>query len=634
MKDGFIRVAVGTPEIHVADCEFNAQSIISLMNAAKDKKVKVLALPELCITGATAQDLFWHDALLTGAKNALKEICAASAGSDLVTVVGLPVAQRGKLYNCAAVVQGGRVIGLAPQTNVSGAKKNWFASYNEDWDVLGGALFDQTEIGAGLVFECEEPDGLRLAVVFGDDLSAADSAAARAAMAGATVIINCAADPELVGQADYRRMMVKSQSSRLTCAYLYANAGRGESTQDMVYSGHSLIAECGEILAESKPYTTGLTITEIDIQRIEADRRRANVMGDGECSVVSFSIDEEETPISRSIDPMPFVPADAAVREARCEEILNIQAQGLMQRLRHTHCKTAVIGVSGGLDSTLALLVTSRAFKLLGLPSEGIMAITMPCFGTTKRTRSNAEVLAECLGMSFREVSIAKAVTQHFEDIGQSLDDHSVTFENGQARERTQVLMDIANQCGGMVIGTGDLSELALGWATYNGDHMSMYGVNGSIPKTLVRHLVSYFAETTEDEAMAATLRDILDTPVSPELLPPDKDGKIAQVTEDLVGPYALHDFFIFYFLRYGFGPKKIFRLAKYAFDGAYSDETILKWLATFHRRFFIQQFKRSCLPDGPKVGTVGLSPRGDFHMPSDAVSALWMAEVKELTEA
>ena len=623
MKDGFIRVAVGTPEIHVADCEFNAQSIVALMNEAKEKKVRILALPELCVTGATAQDLFWHDALLAGAKDALKAICEASSGSDLVTIVGLPVVRRGKLYNCAAVVQGGAVIGLVPQTNVSGAKKNWFASYEGDWNILNDDVFEQTEIAESLIFECGEMDGLRLAVVFGDDLSAVDSEAVHMAMAGATVIVNCAADPELVGQADYRRMMAKSQSSRLTCAYLYANAGKGESTQDMVYSGHSLIAECGEIIAEARLYATGLTVTEIDIQKIEADRRRANIMGDAEYTAVSFSLEEAETEISRYIDPMPFIPADEAARAARCEEILNIQAQGLMQRLRHTRCRTAVIGVSGGLDSTLALLVASRAFRLLGLPSEGIHAITMPCFGTTKRTRSNAEVLAECLGMSFREVSIAKAVAQHFEDIGQSMDDHSVTFENGQARERTQVLMDIANQCGGMVIGTGDLSELALGWATYNGDHMSMYGVNGDVPKMLVRYLVRHEAEHAADETLKNVLLDILDTPVSPELLPP-KDGDIAQKTEDLVGPYELHDFFLYHILRRSCTPEKVLRMAKIAFEGRYDEETIVKWLKTFCRRFFNQQFKRSCLPDGPKVGTVGVSPRGDLRMPSDAVSALW----------
>ena len=623
MKDGFVRVAVGTPQIHVADCEFNAKSIISLMNEAKEKKVKILALPELCVTGASAQDLFWHEPLIRGAKDALQEICAASEGSDLITIVGLPVAHRGRLYNCAAVVQGGRAIGLVPQDNVSGAKKNWFASYEADWNILSGGVFEQTEIAERLIFECEEMDGLRLAVVFGDDLSAADSAAARAAMAGATVIVNCAADPELVGQGDYRRMMVKSQSSRLTCAYLYANAGMGESTQDMVYSGHSLIAECGEIIAESMPYATGLTVTEIDIQRIEADRRRANSMDGEEYTAAAFSLENEETELSRFIDPMPFIPQDEQTRARRCEDILNIQAQGLMQRLKHTNTRSAVIGVSGGLDSTLALLVTERAFRLLGRDPSGIVAVTMPCFGTTKRTRSNAEILSERLGMSFREVNIAAAVTQHFADIGQSLEEHDVTFENGQARERTQVLMDIANKMGGMVIGTGDLSELALGWATYNGDHMSMYGVNGGVPKMLVRYLVRHVAENAADEALKNVLFDILDTPVSPELLPP-VDGDIAQKTEDLVGPYELHDFFLYYHLRRACPPEKIYRLAKIAFAGRYDEEIIRKWLKTFLRRFFNQQFKRSCLPDGPKVGTVGVSPRGDLRMSSDSVSALW----------
>ena len=624
MKDGFVRVAVGTPEIHVADCEFNAGSIISLMKEANENQVKLLALPELCITGATAQDLFYHDALIDGSEAALKKIVEASKGSDMVTVVGLPVQYRGRLYNCAAVVQNGEITGLVPQKNVSGANAAWFASYGDDWHMPLGGPFAHADICSDLYFECMTLPELRFAVVTGDDFSAAEPAAVRYALSGATVIVNCAANEELVGQSDYRRMMAKSQSSRLTCAYLYANAGMGESTQDIVFSGHSLIAECGEIIAESTPYATGLTITEIDLKRIEADRRRANLIGGlDEVKRSPFSLNVCETPLSRHIDSMPFVPADPAVREARCEEILNIQAQGLVQRLRHTHCKTAVIGVSGGLDSTLALLVASRAFKLLGLPSDGIKAITMPCFGTTKRTRSNAEVLAECLGMSFREVSIAKAVAQHFEDIGQSMDDHSVTFENGQARERTQVLMDIANQCGGMVIGTGDLSELALGWATYNGDHMSMYGVNGAIPKMLVRYLVRHVAEHAESDTLRNVLLDILDTPVSPELLPP-KDGDIAQKTEDLVGPYELHDFFLYHMLRRGSSPEKILRLALHALGDRYDEETIRKWLKTFCRRFFNQQFKRSCLPDGPAVGTVGVSPRGGLRMPSDASSALW----------
>ncbi len=624
MRDGFVRVAVGTPEIHVADCEFNAQSIIALMKEAQEKHVKLLVLPELCITGATAQDLFWQDTLLDGAMDALARICYSSAGSDLVTVVGVPVQLRGRLYNCAAVIQDGIIKALVPQKNVKGADRNWFASYSAESVILDNDLLNDVFFGSDIIFECDELPALRFGVVLGDDLFAAAPAAADLAENGATVIVNCAANIETVGQSDYRRMMIKSQSARLSCAYLYANAGMGESTQDVVYSGHSLIAEAGTVLNESKLYTAGLTITEIDVKKLEADRRRSNDLGGSvKHDNMSFWLNEEETPLSRYVDPMPFVPADAAERDRRCEEILNIQAQGLVQRLRHTRCKTAVIGVSGGLDSTLALLVTERAFRILGLPASGIMAITMPCFGTTKRTRSNAEVLSECLGMSFKEVSIAKAVTQHFADIGQSMDNHDVTFENSQARERTQVLMDIANQVGGMVIGTGDLSELALGWATYNGDHMSMYAVNSAIPKMLVRYLVRHEAEHAENETLRGVLLDILDTPVSPELLPP-VDGDIAQKTEDLVGPYELHDFFLYHMLRRGSSPDKIFRLAKYALGDRYDDETINKWLKTFCRRFFSQQFKRSCLPDGPKVGSVGVSPRGDLRMPSDASSALW----------
>ncbi len=624
MRDGFVRVAVGTPEIRVADCEFNAKSIIALMDEAAKKQVKLLVLPELCLTGATAQDLLWQDTLIQGALDGLQEICVASEVRDLVTVVGMPLELRGRLYNCAAVVQGGRVLAMIPQAEPKGASKNWFAAWDGEYTTLEDGLFEETMFGSDVILECTEMPALRFAVEIGNDLANADADAVRHSAAGATVIVNCAASEEMVGQSEYRRTMIKAQSSRLNCAYLYANAGIGESTQDMVFSGHSLMAECGEILSESKPYTTGLTVTEIDLKRIEGERRRVNSSDIGaDYEQVPFSVIFEETPLSRFIDPMPFVPADEAIRDQRCEEILNIQAQGLVQRLRHTHCKTAVIGVSGGLDSTLALLVTERAFRILGLDASGIRAITMPCFGTTKRTRSNAEVLSECLGMTFEEVSIAAAVTQHFKDIGHDMDNHDVAFENSQARERTQVLMDIANQCGGMVIGTGDLSELALGWATYNGDHMSMYGVNGAIPKTLVRYLVRYEADHAESDTLRNVLLDILDTPVSPELLPP-KDGDIAQKTEDLVGPYELHDFFLYHLLRRGSTPEKIFRLAKYAAGDKYDEETIRKWLLTFCRRFFNQQFKRSCLPDGPKVGTVGVSPRGGLRMPSDAGNALW----------
>ena len=623
MRDGFVRVAVGTPEIHVADCEFNANSVIALMEEAETKGVKLLNLPELCLVGFTAQDLMLHDTLIQGAAEALNAVCRASEGKQLIVVVGLPVAERGQLYNCAAVVQGGGVLGVVPKRYPGHAERRYFAP-----GMTGAHLLKicgmEAPFGTNILFECDELPEFRFAVEIGSDMSAPDSPGTHHALAGATVIAVPAASEEIVGRATFLRQLTSSYSARLACACLYANAGRGESTQDLVFSGHSLIAEKGELLAESKRYASGLTVSEIDLGRIEAERRRMGLFRSMEEYLsCDFHMDLVETEISRFVDPMPFVPSDAEARDLRCEDILNIQAQGLMQRIRHTHCRTAVIGVSGGLDSTLALLVTERAFRLLGLPASGILAVTMPCFGTTKRTRSNAEILSECLGMSFREVNIAAVVTQHFADIGQDMEDHGVTFENGQARERTQVLMDIANKCGGMVIGTGDLSELALGWATYNGDHMSMYGVNGSVPKTLVRFLVHHVAEHAEDEKLRSVLYDILDTPVSPELLPP-VDGDIAQKTEDLVGPYELHDFFLYHLMRRNSTPEKILRIAKIAFAGRYDEDTIVKWLKVFCRRFFNQQFKRSCLPDGPKVGSVAVSPRGELCMPSDAVGALW----------
>ena len=628
MKDGFIRVAAGTPCIKVADCEFNAERVIELMKEAKEKNVCLLVLPELCLTAYTAQDLFLHDTLLKGAVDALERVCEASAGSDMLVVVGLPVAERGRLYDCAAVVQNGRILGVVPKRNLpvcgSAYEKRQFApGFAEARTLRIGC--EEIPFGGNLLFECEEMPEFRLAVEIAEDLWAPNAVSVRHALAGATVIANPSATEEIVGQAEWRRMLVVSQSARLACGYVYAEAGQGESTQDLVFSGQNLIAENGNLLCEAERYTTGLIVTELDVKAIESERRRLNSFGENgeDYAVVPFHMERRETEISRFIDPMPFIPQDEQTRARRCEDILNIQAQGLMQRLKHTNTRSAVIGVSGGLDSTLALLVTERAFRLLGRDPSGIVAVTMPCFGTTKRTRSNAEILSERLGMSFREVNIAAAVTQHFEDIGQSLEEHDVTFENGQARERTQVLMDIANKMGGMVIGTGDLSELALGWATYNGDHMSMYGVNGGVPKMLVRYLVRHVAENAADEALKNVLFDILDTPVSPELLPP-VDGDIAQKTEDLVGPYELHDFFLYYHLRRACPPEKIYRLAKIAFAGRYDEETIRKWLKTFLRRFFNQQFKRSCLPDGPKVGTVGVSPRGDLRMSSDSVSALW----------
>ena len=630
MKDGFVRVAAGTPAVKVADCPQNAREIIALMRQADGQRVKVLVLPEMCLTSYTASDLFLQDTLLEGALRGLEQIVAASDTLDVLTFVGMPIADRGRLYNCAVAVKGGKILGVTTKRNIPN-----YSVYYEMRHFTPGEetmrtvrlLGQEVPFGNKLIFECENLPALRVAAEICEDLWVPQAPSVEHALAGATVLVNLSASDENVGKGDYRRSLVSMQSARLLCGYVYANAGQGESSQDMVYAGHNLICENGRTLAQSEHFTTGLTVMELDLQHLEAERRRMNSFGERleEGYVrVPFTVQREEgLPLLRRVDSAPFVPGDPAERDRRCEEILSIQAQGLMQRLRHIHGKVAVIGVSGGLDSTLAVLVTARAFKSLGLPMSGIKAVTMPCFGTTRRTRSNAQVLAESLGMDFSEINISEAVRVHFRDIGQDENTHDVTYENCQARERTQVLMDIANKTGGIVIGTGDLSELALGWATYNGDHMSMYGVNCSIPKTLIRYLVRYEADHAGDEAMRRVLLDILDTPVSPELLPP-VDGDISQKTEDLVGPYELHDFFLYHLLRRACTPKKVLRLACAAFAGRYDEETIRAWLKVFCRRFFNQQFKRSCLPDGPKVGTVTLSPRGDLRMPSDASSALW----------
>ena len=630
MKDGFISVAVGTPQIHVADCDYNAQSIIALMREAAEKGVKLLALPELCVTGYTCADLFLQNTLIDAAAASLEKIIAESAAMDMLIMVGLPVSDHGRLYNCVAAVKSGALLALIPKRFIP----NYSVYYEARHFTAGPAeartmrfLGRDVPFGANILLECNQLPAFRVAAEVCEDLWVPASPSIAHAMAGATVVCNASASDDTVGKADYRRQLVSSQSAKLICGYLYADAGMGESSQDMVYSGQNMICENGVLLAESARFSTGLTVSEIDVGLIESERRRMNSFVSGEIekhTEVCFDMVLTGTALTRFIDPMPFVPSDRAQRDRRCEEILAIQAQGLMQRLRHVHAKTAVIGVLGGLDSTLALLVTARAFRALDLDPQGIYAITMPCYGTTRRTRSNAETLSERLGLRFMEIPIGKAVEQHFKDIGQDMNTHDVTYENGQARERTQVLMDMANKNGGLVIGTGDLSELALGWATYNGDHMSMYGVNVSVPKTLVRYLVDYEAETTPDPELRAVLKDILDTPVSPELLPP-VDGDIAQKTEDLVGPYELHDFFLYNLLRHAYPPEKVLRLALIAFDGRYDEAVIRSWLKVFCRRFFNQQFKRSCLPDGPKVGSVTLSPRGDLRMPSDASSALWL---------
>ena len=647
MKDGFIKVAACTPEIQVADVDFNVDKIISQLEKCREEGVKVAVFPELCITGYTCQDLFFQNALLDKAMKCVVKIAKTTADSDMLVAVGVPVRANGKLYNCAAVIQDGEVRAFVPKTHLPNYNEFYearhFAPYRGECAAIDLREYGQLEFIPPMeqtVFVCEEIPELVVGFELCEDLWVADPVSNYLAKAGATLICNLSASDEVVGKDSYRRSLVSAQSARLLCGYIYATAGEGESTQDVVYGGQNLIAENGTILAESRRFVNGIIYADLDIHRLDNERRRMTTCQfapdlapegqDISYNEALFTLEREETKLTRKFDSRPFVPGIKEERERRCDEILNIQAMGLKKRLAHIHCQNAVIGLSGGLDSTLALLVTVRAFDMLGMDRSKITAVTMPCFGTTDRTYNNACQLSECLGATLKEVNIREAVNLHFRDIGHNPKVHDVTYENGQARERTQILMDIANQSGGIVIGTGDLSELALGWATYNGDHMSMYAVNSSVPKTLVRHLVRYYADTCEDQKLAEILLDILDTPVSPELLPP-KDGVISQKTEDLVGPYELHDFFLYYMLRWTFPPKKIFRLAQNAFAGEYDDETILKWLKTFYRRFFMQQFKRSCLPDGPKVGSVAVSPRGDLRMPSDACATLWMKELDQI---
>ncbi|MBU5481176.1 NAD(+) synthase [Blautia sp. MSJ-19] len=659
MKDGFIKVAAGTPDVRVADCEFNAAEIIRMVHEMEEQGAKVMVFPELCITAYTCGDLFWQENLLEEAKVQLVRITEETAEVDAIIFVGLPLEYNGKLYNVAAGLNHGEILGFVPKLYLPNYNEFYEARYFTSGECLDGivridrsackerygtvskeAYEEEIWISPNTIFTCEEMPKLQIAAEICEDLWVPNPPSVAHAYHGANLIVNLSASDEVVGKDSYRKSLVSAQSARLLCGYIYATAGEGESTQDVVYGGQNLIAENGSILAESRRFVNGVIYADLDMHRLDNERRRMttcqfapDLAPDGQdisYNEAIFSIKKTETVLSRKFDSRPFVPGVREERERRCDEILNIQAMGLKKRLAHIHCQNAVIGLSGGLDSTLALLVTVRAFDMLGMDRSKITAVTMPCFGTTDRTYNNACSLSECLGATLKEVNIREAVNLHFRDIGHDPEVHDVTYENGQARERTQILMDIANQSGGIVIGTGDLSELALGWATYNGDHMSMYAVNASVPKTLVRHLVRYYADTCEDQKLAEILLDILDTPVSPELLPP-KDGVISQKTEDLVGPYELHDFFLYYMLRWTFPPKKIFRLAQNAFAGEYDDETILKWLRTFYRRFFMQQFKRSCLPDGPKVGSVAVSPRGDLRMPSDASAALWMKEIDQI---
>ena len=635
MRQGFVKVAAATPDVRVADCRHNGNEIIRLIREMEKEGAKVMVFPELCITGYTCADLFWQELLVRSAREELVRIVQETSDVDALIFVGLPFEHSGKLYNVAAAVSHGEVLGMVPKIHLP----NYGEFYEQRNFASGAGVCDlailngeEVLFGSELIFACTNMPKLTVAAEICEDLWVTSPPSANHAAAGANLIVNLSTSSEAVGKDSYRKSLVRGQSARLVCGYVYANAGEGESTQDLVFGGQNLIAENGALLAEGKRFQNEIVYGDVDFERISSERRRMTTFESdlGTYQMVPFCLTVEETKLTRQFAPNPFVPSNEKDRDDRCDEILNIQAMGLKKRLAHIHGERAVVGISGGLDSTLALLVTARTFDLLGLPRENILAVTMPCFGTTDRTYRNACELTRRLGATLQEVDIKEAVRVHFENIGQDPALHDVTYENSQARERTQVLMDLANQCNGLVVGTGDLSELALGWATYNGDHMSMYGVNASVPKTLVRHLVHYYARTCEDERLSQILLDVLDTPVSPELLPPE-DGNISQKTEDLVGPYELHDFFLYYMLRVGYSPKKIYRIACRTFEAVYDQETILKWLRKFYWRFFSQQFKRSCLPDGPKVGSVTVSPRGDLRMPSDACVQLWIQELDEM---
>ena len=632
MKDGFIKVAAATPKIKVADPAYNTEEILKIIDETEKKGASILVFSELTISGYTCGDLFLQQPLLTECKNQLLRIVKATENKSMLVVVGCPIVIKQKLYNCAVVISDGSILGIVPKTHLPNYSefyelRHFTSGEGLEEDLWFGEEFGYVNVAVNQLFKCKEIPELVVACEICEDLWVPLPPSTYHAMAGATVICNPSASVETTTKESYRRSLVSNQSARLLAAYIYADAGEGESTQDVVYSGHHLICENGSVLAEAKRFTNEIIYADIDVQKLAAERRKMTSFPGGQTDDYfeqEFSLEVKENKITRTFPKAPFVPDNQDERDKRCDEILSLQSMGLKKRLEHTNCKHAVVGISGGLDSTLAVLVTARAFDLLDIPRENLICVTMPCFGTTDRTYQNAVSLIKELGATLKEVRIEKAVRQHFADIGQDENNHDVTYENSQARERTQILMDMANQYNGMVIGTGDMSELALGWATYNGDHMSMYAVNCSVPKTLVRYLVLYYAETTENKKLSEVLMDVLDTPVSPELLPP-VDGVISQKTEDLVGPYELHDFFLYYMLRFGFPKAKLYRMAKLTFDGVYDDETIKKWLDKFYWRFFSQQFKRSCLPDGPKVGSVAVSPRGDLRMPSDASPTAWL---------
>lgn len=632
MKDGFIKVAAATPKIKVADPAYNTEEILKIIDETEKNGASILVFSELTISGYTCGDLFLQQPLLTECKNQLLRIVKATENKSMLVVVGCPIVIKQKLYNCAVVISDGSILGIVPKTHLPNYSefyelRHFTSGEGLEEDLWFGEEFGYVNVAVNQLFKCKEIPELVVACEICEDLWVPLPPSTYHAMAGATVICNPSASVETTTKESYRRSLVSNQSARLLAAYIYADAGEGESTQDVVYSGHHLICENGSVLAEAKRFTNEIIYADIDVQKLAAERRKMTSFPGGQTDDYfeqEFSLEVKENKITRTFPKAPFVPDNQDERDKRCDEILSLQSMGLKKRLEHTNCKHAVVGISGGLDSTLAVLVTARAFDLLDIPRENLICVTMPCFGTTDRTYQNAVSLIKELGATLKEVRIEKAVRQHFADIGHDENNHDVTYENSQARERTQILMDMANQYNGMVIGTGDMSELALGWATYNGDHMSMYAVNCSVPKTLVRYHVLYYAETTDNKKLSEVLMDVLDTPVSPELLPP-VDGVISQKTEDLVGPYELHDFFLYYMLRFGFPKAKLYRMAKLTFDGVYDDETIKKWLDKFYWRFFSQQFKRSCLPDGPKVGSVAVSPRGDLRMPSDASPTAWL---------
>ena len=632
MKDGFIKVAAATPKIKVADPAYNTEEILKIIDETEKNGASILVFSELTISGYTCGDLFLQQPLLTECKNQLLRIVKATENKSMLVVVGCPIVIKQKLYNCAVVISDGSILGIVPKTHLPNYSefyelRHFTSGEGLEEDLWFGEEFGYVNVAVNQLFKCKEIPELVVACEICEDLWVPLPPSTYHAMTGATVICNPSASVETTTKESYRRSLVSNQSARLLAAYIYADAGEGESTQDVVYSGHHLICENGSVLAEAKRFTNEIIYADIDVQKLAAERRKMTSFPGGQTDDYfeqEFSLEVKENKITRTFPKAPFVPDNQDERDKRCDEILSLQSMGLKKRLEHTNCKHAVVGISGGLDSTLAVLVTARAFDLLDIPRENLICVTMPCFGTTDRTYQNAVSLIKELGATLKEVRIEKAVRQHFADIGHDENNHDVTYENSQARERTQILMDMANQYNGMVIGTGDMSELALGWATYNGDHMSMYAVNCSVPKTLVRYLVLYYTETTDNKKLSEVLMDVLDTPVSPELLPP-VDGVISQKTEDLVGPYELHDFFLYYMLRFGFPKSKLYRMAKLTFDGVYDDETIKKWLDKFYWRFFSQQFKRSCLPDGPKVGSVAVSPRGDLRMPSDASPTAWL---------